>query len=168
MSLSTSLIWVALGSNLGDREEHLSQGVQDIADLPGSSNLVRSSIYETSPMGPTEQPDYLNAVCAFNSTLAPLPLLKELKLIEGRHGRVQATQRWSARPLDLDILVYAEQLINLPELTIPHVGIAHRSFVLWPMNELDDQLQIPELGAVTELMKHCERYGIKRYSAAAN
>ncbi len=167
MSLSTSRIWVALGSNLGDRESHLLQGFQNIVDLPSCSNLVRSSIYETSPMGPSEQPDYLNAVCAFDSHLEPLALLSELKRIERQHGRIQATQRWSARPLDLDILLYAEQLINVPELTIPHVGIAHRSFVLWPMAELDDQLQIPSLGAVAELMKHCERYGIKRYSSGA-
>lgn len=168
MSLSTPRIWVALGSNLGDRVGHLTQGFQDIIDLPDCSNLVRSSMYETSPMGPSEQPDYLNAVCAFDCNLAPLALLNELKLIERRHGRVETTQRWSARPLDLDILLYAEQLINLPELTIPHVGIAHRSFVLWPMAELDDQLQIPGLGVVAELMKHCERYGIKRYASEVN
>lgn len=156
-------VYVALGSNLGDREAHLLQGVRDIEQIPECSNMISSSIYETAPMGPQDQPDYLNSVCAFQCDLEPIQLLAELKKIERQHGRVQATERWTARPLDLDILLFGDQQITTDELTIPHVGITKRSFVLWPLAELDATKCLPGLGPVSQLMDGCERYGIQRY-----
>ncbi|MFK7994053.1 MAG: 2-amino-4-hydroxy-6-hydroxymethyldihydropteridine diphosphokinase [Granulosicoccus sp.] len=158
-----SRVFVALGSNLGDRESHVLQGILDIQQIPDCSNIVSSSIYETAPMGPQDQPDYLNSVCSFQCELEPAQLLAELKQIEKHHGRVQTTERWTARPLDLDILLFGDQQINTEELTIPHVGIAQRSFVLWPLAELDKTLNIPGLGPVSDLMDNCQRYGIQRY-----
>jgi len=110
-----SEVFVALGSNLGDRQEHIAQAMRQIIDLPGCTNLKASSLYET-------------------------------------------------RPLDLDILLYGDQCIDTPTLTIPHMGLASRSFVLWPLNELDDSLVVPGLGSVRQLMEQCERFGIKRYA----
>jgi len=159
-----SEVFVALGSNLGDRQEHIAQAMRQIIDLPGCTNLKASSLYETSPMGPQAQPDYLNAACRFNCTLDPHELLSVLKDIERQHGRSQSTARWTARPLDLDILLYGDQCIDTPTLTIPHMGLASRSFVLWPLNELDDSLVVPGLGSVRQLMEQCERFGIKRYA----
>ncbi len=161
-------VFVALGSNLGDREAHLLQGVQDIAELSGCTALVSSSIYETAPMGPQDQPDYLNSVCAFECDLDAHTLLRELKLIERQHGRVHSTERWVARPLDLDILLFGNERISSEDLTIPHAGIAQRSFVLWPLAELDSGLLVPGLGAVQTLKSSCERFGIRRYEAAAS
>ncbi|MFK7857569.1 MAG: 2-amino-4-hydroxy-6-hydroxymethyldihydropteridine diphosphokinase [Granulosicoccus sp.] len=158
-----SKVFVALGSNLGDREAHLLQGVQDIEQIVDCSGTVSSSIYETNPMGPQDQPDYLNSVCSFQCDLEPMKLLAELKQIERQHGRTQSTQRWTARPLDLDILLFGDRQIDTQSLTIPHIGIAQRSFVLWPLAELDETLQVPGLGSVSELMERCQRFGIKSY-----
>ena len=156
-------VYVALGSNLGDREAHLIQGAKDIEELQDCSGLVMSSLYETEPMGPQDQPDYLNSVCSFDCELEPLDLMHELKLIERQHGRVQSTERWRARPLDLDIILFGDQSVNTQELVIPHPGLAKRSFVLWPLAELNESLSIPELGSIQQLMEHCDRLGIRRY-----
>lgn len=164
MAEQTTRVHVALGSNLGDREAHLVQGASDIAELAGCFDLVCSSIYETAPMGPQDQPDYLNSVCSFACELEPVDLLTELKILERQHGRSHATERWTARPLDLDILLFGERKLSTARLTIPHVGIAERSFVLWPLAELDESLHIPGLGPVQQLMQGCEGYGIRPYT----
>jgi len=157
-------VYVALGSNLGDREAHLIQGAKDIEELEPCSGLVMSSIYETRPMGPQDQPDYLNSVCTFDCELEPAELLNELKLIERQHGRIQSTERWRARPLDLDILLFGDRLVDTPDLKIPHAGLADRAFVLWPLAELNETLQIPEHGDVQQLMKRCDSLDIRRIS----
>ena len=156
-------VFVALGSNLGDREAHILQAADDIEQLQDCSSLQAASIYQTAPMGPQDQPDYLNSVCSFDCDLEPSQLLAELKIIERQHGRVQSTLRWTARPLDLDILLFGDQHIATPELTIPHPGIASRSFVLWPLAELQPDLVLPGLGPIQELMKTCEKLGIQRH-----
>jgi len=156
-------VFVALGSNLGDRRAHLLQGVRDIEQIPECSDVLSSSIYETTPMGPQDQPDYLNSVCSFRCELEPLALLDKLKTIEKQHGRIESTLRWTARPLDLDILLYGDRTLKSDVLTIPHVGIADRSFVLWPLAELDETLSVPGLGPVRQLMDSCQHFGIKRY-----
>ena len=156
-------VYVALGSNLGDREAHLIQGAKDIEELQDCSGLVMASLYETEPMGPQDQPDYLNSVCSFDCELEPLDLMRELKLIERQHGRVQSTERWQARPLDLDIILFGDQSVNTQELVVPHPGLAKRSFVLWPLAELNESLSIPELGSIQQLMENCDRLGIRRY-----
>ena len=156
-------VYVALGSNLGDREAHLIQGAKDIEELQDCSDLVMSSLYETEPMGPQDQPDYLNSVCSFDCELEPLDLMREMKLIERQHGRVQSTERWRARPLDLDIILFGDKSLNTEELVIPHPGLAKRSFVLWPLAELNESLLIPGFGSIQQLMENCDRLGIRRY-----
>ena len=160
-------VYVALGSNLGDREQHLATACEDISALQAASNLVSSSVYETEPMGPQNQPDYLNAVCRFTYTNSAFHLLDALQCIERAHGRVKNTQRWTARPLDLDILLFGSDCIDEPHLQIPHIGISERSFVLWPLIELEPELHIPNLGSVKALRAHCQQFGIKVYERAA-
>ena len=160
-------VFVAIGSNLGDREAHISQACTDIEALAGCSNLRCSSVYETDPMGPQNQPDYLNAVCGFNCECSAEQLFLQLQAIEQAHGRTQAKERWSARPLDLDILMFGVQQIQSTNLTIPHVGIAERSFVLWPLVELDADMDIPGHGPVQALLAHCERFGIRKFDGTA-
>lgn len=157
------LVFVALGSNLGDREQHLSDACEDISALAGVRELRCSSVFETDPMGPQNQPDYLNAVCQFYYSGSAGKLLNELQAIEKTHGRVKSTRRWTARPLDLDILLFGDQQIDEPELQIPHIGLAERSFVIWPLLELQPDLSIPGLGAVRELKKGCQEFGIQKY-----
>lgn len=165
--MTSELVYVALGSNLGDREQHLQRALVEIAGLPGVADVRSSSVYETDPMGPQNQPDYLNAVCTFQYAGTPQALLSELQAIEASHGRVKTTERWTARPLDLDILLFGEQRINEPDLQVPHVGIGERSFVLWPLRELNPNLLVPGKGSVADLCRHCQRFGIKRFNGAS-
>jgi 2-amino-4-hydroxy-6-hydroxymethyldihydropteridine diphosphokinase len=158
-----TIVYVALGSNLGDRERHIAKACEDISTMQACSNLVCSSVYETDPMGPQNQPDYLNAVCRFSYSDAPLYLMEELQGIERQHGRIQSNERWTARPLDLDILLFGSERVDEPRLQIPHVGISERSFVLWPLIELEPELTIPGLGSAKALQKHCQQFGIKAY-----
>ena len=125
------LVHVALGSNLGDRIEHIRAGSREIEALPRLRDLRLSSIYETQPMGPQDQPDYLNAVCSFRYGNSAHVLLSSLQHIERLHGRVSTTARWTARPLDLDIVLFGDKQVDEPDLVIPHIGLAERSFVLW-------------------------------------
>jgi 2-amino-4-hydroxy-6-hydroxymethyldihydropteridine diphosphokinase len=156
-------VYVALGSNLGDRELHLATACLDISALQSASNLVCSSVYETEPMGAQNQPDYLNAVCRFSYLDSAFHLLEELQSIERRHGRVKNSRRWTARPLDLDILLFGSECVDEPQLQIPHSGISERSFVLCPLLELEPELQIPSLGSAKALLDHCQQFGIKVY-----
>ncbi|MFK7890382.1 MAG: 2-amino-4-hydroxy-6-hydroxymethyldihydropteridine diphosphokinase [Granulosicoccus sp.] len=163
-----TLASIALGSNLGDRHAHLTKAVNDIDELMGCTVVSMSSVYETEPMGPAEQPDYLNAVCQIECDVEPHALLYMLKDIERQHGRVQVAERWTARPLDLDILLFGQQSVQSSDLQIPHPGIAHRSFVLWPLAELDADMIIPGAGSVTRLQKSCESFGIRIYQPTAD
>jgi len=161
---SANWVYVALGSNLGDRLAHLKTACTGISNAVGCRSLRLSPIYESAPMGPQDQPDYLNAVCRFHCTLSPISLLQTLKGFERDHGREFDKPRWTARPLDLDIVLFGEQLIDQPELTIPHVGLASRSFVLRPLFDLAPTMVIPQLGPVAALLHNCEDYSIKPYS----
>jgi 2-amino-4-hydroxy-6-hydroxymethyldihydropteridine diphosphokinase len=119
--------YVALGSNLGDRTEHLRGGREAIAALPGTRVLSVSEIDETEPIGPPGQQPYLNQMIAIETTLSPHELLEALHRIEDAHGRTR-TERWGARTLDLDIVLLEDQTISDPSLTVPHPGLASRVF----------------------------------------
>jgi len=160
-----TIVYVALGSNLDDPHRHLLEGSQDINRYPECEVLKTSSIYETSPMGPQDQPHYLNSVAKVQCRLEPLELLRQLKLTEQRHGRAEVSERWTARPLDLDILLFGKLQLHTDRLQIPHPGIADRSFVLWPLAELEPNLDIPVHGNIQELMWRCPKFGIRKYIA---
>lgn len=117
-------------------------------------------------MGPQDQPDYLNAVVKFQTDLDPLALLDVLQDIETHHGRVRSGERWGPRTLDLDLLLYADQVIDTPRLTVPHPGIADRSFVLLPLAELTPDLTIPVLGEVSDLVGQCQQFDIRRLNSS--
>lgn len=119
--------YIALGSNLGDRERHLAHARGAIARLPWSRVVAESSIEETLPLGQADQPMYLNQMVALETSLTPRQLLDRLHAIEGREGRVRS-ERWASRTLDLDIVCFAEQTANEPGLEIPHPGLADRAF----------------------------------------
>lgn len=162
---ATVRAYVALGSNLGDRAQHIRDACTQMAALPTVSGMQCSALYETAPMGPQDQPDYLNAVCAFDYTGTARGLMMQLQQLERTHGRTEPGRRWGARPLDLDILLFGEQCIDEPDLRVPHIGLAQRSFVLWPLAELMPELHIPGKGPVRSLQEHCPRFGIHEYRA---
>lgn len=154
--------YIGLGSNLDDPIRQIGSARAACAMLPGVTELAFSSLYRSSPMGPQDQPDYINAVMAVASELAAPDLLRQLQRIEREHGRIRTHQRWSARTLDLDLLIYGEQRINTDELTVPHPGLAVRAFVLYPLLEIAPTLVVPGLGRVDELVLNCPRDGLQR------
>lgn len=141
--------YVALGSNLGDRDAHLARAVRGLASLTGVQVLACSPVYETDPVGPGEQGPYLNAVVALDSERDPAALLEALHALEARAGRSREAldaPRWSARTLDLDLLFFGDAEIDEPRLRVPHPRIPERSFVLVPLCDLAPDLVHPTLG----------------------
>jgi 2-amino-4-hydroxy-6-hydroxymethyldihydropteridine diphosphokinase len=162
-SLMTSEVtaYIGLGSNLSNPVAQLHQAHKAISVIPNVRELVISSFYGSTPMGPQNQPDYVNAVLAIATRLPPLALLQHLQAIEHEQGRVRG-ERWGARTLDLDILLYGNQCIDLPDLIVPHVGLTQRAFVLYPLYEIAPQLAVPGKGALQDLLAHCPLAGLTR------
>jgi len=145
--------YIALGSNLEDPVQQVRQAIQELRQLPSSRFVTASSLYRSAPMGPSGQPDYINAVVAVDTELSPHALLDALQTIEQAHGRQRGPERWGPRTLDLDVLLYGEQHIEDERLTVPHRGIAERAFVLYPMQEIvADEFIIPGHGELKELI----------------
>lgn len=132
--------YIALGSNIGDRDAHLAVARAAIATLPESRVIAESSIEETAPIGPVEQPSFLNQMIALETTLAPRALLERLQAIEAAAGRVR-TERWGPRTLDLDIVCFDRQTVNEPSLHVPHPEIAARDFWQRELVELRESLR---------------------------
>ena len=153
--------WIGLGSNLDNPVEQIRTAVAELGDLAGCSLRAASSLYRSPPMGPADQPDYVNAVARLGTGLAALALLDALHDIEMRHGRKRG-RHWGERTLDLDLLVYGREVIDTQRLTLPHPGIAERNFVLYPLAELDRGLVIPGLGRIEDLLERCPDTGLSR------
>jgi len=158
----TAIAYIGLGSNLADPASQIKSARTAIRALKGIHELAFSSLYYSLPMGPQDQPDYFNAVIAIETTLLPMILLRALQTIENAQGRIRKTERWSARTLDLDILLYDNQIIDLPDLAVPHIGIAERAFVLHPLSEIAPHIQVPGHGALADLLSQCPLAGLKR------
>lgn len=116
-------------------------------------------------MGPPDQPDYVNAVVRLRTGLDPHTLLKELQAIERSQGRVRDGQRWGPRIIDLDLLIYGDEIIDEPGLRVPHPGLAERAFVLIPLSEIDPQIVIPDLGSIDELLVGIDGSDVNRIGA---
>ena len=134
----TITTYIGLGSNLGDSRRILSEAITKLKTL----GMVKvSRLYQSPPMGPQDQPNYLNAVAELNTDLAPLDLLDHLQRFEQEAGRVRL-RRWGERTLDLDLLIYGNEKIQNERLTVPHIGILQRDFVVIPLLDLDADLQL--------------------------
>ncbi|MDA3556438.1 2-amino-4-hydroxy-6-hydroxymethyldihydropteridine diphosphokinase [Acinetobacter sp. AOR15_HL] len=134
----TITTYIGLGSNLGDSRQILSEAIAKLKTL----GMVKvSRLYQSPPMGPQDQPNYLNAVAELNTDLAPLDLLDHLQRFEQEAGRVRL-RRWGERTLDLDLLIYGNEKIHNERLTVPHIGILQRDFVVIPLLDLDADLRI--------------------------
>jgi 2-amino-4-hydroxy-6-hydroxymethyldihydropteridine diphosphokinase len=127
--------FVGLGSNLGDRRLNLRMALQKISRLPGTKIIKTSKIIESMPQGGPQQPKYLNSVVKLQTGLSPLNLLRKLKKIEIMFGRRKSV-RWGPRIIDLDILLYADRVINRRDLTVPHPQLFKRKFVIGPLLEI--------------------------------
>lgn len=149
-----SRVYVGLGSNLDQPRQQLLRAFQELAELPRTQLKGRSSLWASAPMGPADQPDYLNAAALLETSLEPMELLDRLQAIEAAHHR-RRERRWGPRTLDLDLLLYDERILDLPRLKIPHPGLHQRDFVLAPLLELDPGLEIPGRGGAAELLQAC-------------
>jgi 2-amino-4-hydroxy-6-hydroxymethyldihydropteridine diphosphokinase len=154
-------VFIGLGSNLVDPHDQILSAQQDLAALPQTVCISHSSLYKSPPMGPQDQPDFINAVSAIDTTLAPDTLLNHLQQIEQQHGRVKQ-RHWGERTLDLDILLYDNWQIEDAHLHVPHKGIAERAFVLYPLAEIAPNLEIPGLGPIAKLLALCPKSGLER------
>ncbi|MEH6359073.1 MAG: 2-amino-4-hydroxy-6-hydroxymethyldihydropteridine diphosphokinase [Pseudomonadales bacterium] len=156
----SSRVYIGIGSNLENPLEQLKAAVSGLRDIPGTQLLTVSNIYQTAPIGPAGQPDYTNAAALLESTLTPEALLDELQKIELDQGRVREV-RWGPRTLDLDIILYAGMTIRTARLTVPHVEMENRNFVLVPLMDISPELVLPNGASLKAVSKQAGNEGIK-------
>ncbi|WP_158966039.1 2-amino-4-hydroxy-6-hydroxymethyldihydropteridine diphosphokinase [Paraglaciecola sp. L3A3] len=155
-------VYIGLGSNLSTPEQQLNSALDALANLANSALVKCSSFYRSQPMGPQDQPDYVNAVALIETSLSPLELLQATQKIELEQGRERKDHRWGPRTLDLDILLFGQQLINSEQLTVPHYGMKEREFVLYPLFELTADLVLPCGENLSKLIESCPLNGLIR------
>jgi len=149
-------VYIALGSNLGDSRGILSAALAALHELDKTRLVSVSPAYRSAAVGPGEQPDYINLVAQLETRLPPDTLLRAMQAIELEHGRERG-QRWAARTLDLDMLLYGNEVRDKAELTLPHPRLAERDFVLVPLADLDPELALPCGTTVASLLQRCPR-----------
>ena len=158
--------YIALGSNLQDPAAQVEAAFAALDTLPQSRVVARSSLYRTTPVGYADQPAFITAVAAFETTLAPRALLDALLALEKARGRARTFPN-APRTLDLDVLLYGDQLIEEPGLSIPHPRLHERAFVLAPLAEIAPDLVVPGRGRVSALLRAVDVRGVQRDGSAA-
>lgn len=153
--------YIGLGSNLASPLRQVRRAIAELAQLPASRLQAVSRIYRSRPMGPADQPDYINAVVAIETRLTPLELLDGLQAIEQSHQRARGAVRWGPRTLDLDLLLYGDANIDQPRLIVPHAGISGRSFVLQPLLDISPDLHLPDGRSVRALRDALDDDGLE-------
>lgn len=147
-------VFIGLGSNLNNPVQQVTQALAELADLPQTRLLKSSSLYRSDPIGPQDQPDFINAVALLETQLAPHALLDALQALEQAHRR-QRLQHWGPRTLDLDILLFGQQHLQTDRLNIPHPYAYERNFVLWPLAEIAPELIFPDGRHLKTLLAQC-------------
>ena len=147
--------FVGIGSNLGDRETHLRSAIDQLAAEDGIEVVAVSRLRETEPVGPVEQGPFLNGAVQVTTDLQPRQLLERLLAVEQRLGRVRA-ERFGPRTIDLDLLVYGDETVDEPGLSLPHPRLHERKFALEPLAELAPGLVVPGHGPVSALLAELE------------
>lgn len=157
--------YVGIGSNLDDPIRQVREAFQELDEIAETRCVARSSLYRSAPMGPSDQPDYVNAAVALRTGLSARRLLDALLAIEQSHGRIRGGRRWGPRTLDLDLLLFGNQCIAEPGLTVPHPGIASRGFVVYPLLEIAPHLDVPGVAPLVELASFNLSEGLVRLDA---
>lgn len=155
-------VYIGLGSNLAEPRQQIAAALAALARLPECRLVAASSLYASDPLGPPEQPRYVNAVAALDCTLSPLELLDALQAIEHEQGRERKAERWGPRTLDLDILLFGELQLASPRLSVPHYHMHARAFVLYPLAEIAPDLQLPDGRPLQTLLAACPFVGLER------
>ncbi|HEY7377876.1 MAG TPA: 2-amino-4-hydroxy-6-hydroxymethyldihydropteridine diphosphokinase [Steroidobacteraceae bacterium] len=159
--------YVGLGSNLDGPAAQVESALACLADIARTRCILHSGFYASTPMGPADQPEFVNAAAGLLTQLPARELLAELKRIERAMGRVPPPVRWGPRRIDLDLLVYDSLKVVEPELTVPHPGIHERNFVLYPLADIAPALLIPGHGPVGELARKLGSEGLRPLARAA-
>ena len=148
-------VYIGLGSNLNEPVNQLDKAVAALDKIKNTQLLRVSSYYQSTPVGPDGQDDYINAVAQLETQLPAVVLLQQLQQIENSQGRVR-TEHWGARTLDLDMLLYDNSVIKTEKLTVPHPYIEQRNFVLLPLMEItSEEFKVPDKGALIDLLSTC-------------
>ncbi|MEM7053270.1 MAG: 2-amino-4-hydroxy-6-hydroxymethyldihydropteridine diphosphokinase [Pseudomonadota bacterium] len=149
--------FIGLGSNQSDPQAQLKQALNALKTLPKTQLLRCSPKYWTPPWGDVDQPDFLNAVAELTTELRPQTFLQAVQQIENDQGRRRdSRRRWGPRPLDLDLLLYGDQIIDLPELQVPHPRMTERAFVLQPLVDLEPEIAIPGQGPASDFLSQLD------------
>ena len=149
-----TLAYIAIGSNLASPLEQVNAAVQALGEIPQSKIVAVSSFYRTPPLGPQDQPDYLNAAVVLETALNAETLLDNTQRIELQQGRVRKAERWGPRTLDLDIMLFGDEVINSPRLTVPHYDMKNRGFMLWPLYEIAPTLHFPDGATLRQVLEN--------------
>jgi 2-amino-4-hydroxy-6-hydroxymethyldihydropteridine diphosphokinase len=157
-------VYIGLGSNLALPKKQIQDACASLATLPDTALIKCSSLYKSQPMGPQDQPDYVNAVALIETALSSESLLQHTQLIENQQGRIRKANRWGPRTLDLDMLLFGEQQINNEHLTVPHSGMKQREFVLYPLFEIAPDLILPCGVKLADLIMACPINGLQKFS----
>jgi len=158
--------YIGLGGNLDNPSARIQRAFIAFNTMPKTTLILKSSLYRTAPVGYLDQPDFINAVAAIDTSLEPIALLDALLHLELDEGRSRSFKN-APRTLDLDILMYGDQQISLDHLIVPHPRMGSRAFVLFPLQEIAPDLVIPEMGSVKQLAAQCEDQVIERLEASS-
>lgn len=153
-------VYLGLGANLDAPIEQLNLALQALNSVTEIELVTASRFYSSKPMGPQDQPDYVNAVALIQTQLEPHALLDTLQNIEREQGRVRKDERWGARTLDLDILLYNDEQINCERLTVPHYGLCDREFVVYPLLEIAPDLILPNGAHLKDICRQVSLNGL--------
>ncbi len=144
-------VYIGVGSNLDNPSIQIDTVMQYLTSCSQINIISLSSKYFTAPMGPADQPDYVNIVFKAETDLEPIALLDFLQSVENYMGRDRDVIRWGARIIDLDILLYDDFVIDCDRLTVPHRGISQRCFVLCPLVQIEPEIDVPGVGKIADL-----------------
>ncbi len=153
-------VYIALGSNLAQPLQQVNTALEALEHIPRTSLIACSPLYRTKPLGPQNQPDYLNAVVALDTQLPPEQLLDHTQAIERNQGRVRKDERWGPRTLDLDMMLYGDLVIDTDRLTVPHYGLKQREFMLYPLADIAPDLVFPDGETLAECLQRVPKNGM--------
>jgi len=156
-------VYIALGSNLAKPVDQVNCALEALAHMPRTKLVVCSAFYRSKPLGPQNQPDFLNAVVALDTELPPEELLDCTQAIEQNQGRVRKLERWGPRTLDLDMLLYGDRVINTERLTVPHYDMKNREFMLYPLAEIAPELVFHDGESLQTVLTHVPLNGLERW-----
>ena len=159
-----TLAYVGLGANLDAPRQQVERALRELRDIPGTRVVKSSSLYRSAPVGYTDQPEFVNAVVELETELPAARLLAALQAIEARHGRSRSFPN-APRTLDLDLLLFGEDTVQTPQLTVPHPRMHQRAFVLKPLVEIAPGAEIPGCGPAHALLQACADQAVERIAA---